>query len=77
MLDIGQNPSPDEEFYITWTCFVTESIYMNWKTKRSTQKYILPSNIRYTWCHSSLALKLDRDKVKKKTRASPPTSPPI
>ncbi len=38
--------------------------YMNWKTKRSTQKYFLVTS--GTRCHSSLALQLDRDKVKKR-----------
>jgi hypothetical protein len=27
---------------------------------------VLPSNIGFTWCHSTLALQLDRDKVKRK-----------
>ncbi len=38
---------------------------------------VLPSNIGYTQCHSSLALKLDRDKVKKRLEHLLPHPPPI
>jgi hypothetical protein len=49
--------------------------YMNWKTKRSTQKYFLVTS--GTRCHSSLALQLDREKVNKRLEHLLPHPPPL